>query len=185
MWLILTLYGSAVTVKWPYVPACYGWLSLDRRGRWRLKGEIVSHAGLIAFINSRYGPDDSGNWIFSNGPQAVYVALEYTPLVLRLQVDGALIAHTGAMTGPATAAYIDDEGSALLETSLGFGLLDDRELVGFLGACIDVRGAPATDEALLAAIAGDAQLFWQGMPLQRIRRRDVALRFGFRPDPCP
>jgi hypothetical protein len=56
----MTLSDPAVTVKWPDVPACYGWLSLDRRGRWRLKGEIVSHAGLIAFINSRYGPDDSG-----------------------------------------------------------------------------------------------------------------------------
>ena len=185
MWLILTLYGSAVTVKWPYVPACYGWLSLDRRGRWRLKGEIVSHAGLIAFINSRYGPDEWGNWIFSNGPQAVYVALEYTPLVLRLQVDGVLIVHTGAAAGAATAAYVDDEGNALLETSIGVGLLDDRDLADFLGACVDPRGTPATDEALLAAIAGDAQLFWQGMPLQRIRRRDVALRFGFRRAPAP
>ncbi len=181
----MTNSDPAVTVKWPDVPACYGWLSLDRRGRWRLKGEIVSHAGLIAFINSRYGPDDSGNWIFSNGLQTVYVALEYTPLVLRLQVDGALIVHTDAAAGAATAAYIDDEGNALLNTSLGLGLLDDRDLADFLGACVDPRGAPATDEALLAAIAGDAQLFWQGMPLQPIRRCDVALRFGFRPDPAP
>ena len=126
----------AITVKWPDVPACYGWLSLDRRGRWRLKGEIVSHAGLIAFINSRYGPDEWGNWIFSNGPQTVYVALEYTPLVLRLQVDGVLIVHTGAAAGAATAAYVDDEGNALLETSIGVGLLDDRDLADFLGACI-------------------------------------------------
>jgi hypothetical protein len=33
----------------PEVPACYGWLSLDRRGRWRLRGETVTHAGLKAF----------------------------------------------------------------------------------------------------------------------------------------
>jgi hypothetical protein len=105
--------------------------------------------------------------------------------VLRLQVDGALIVHTGAAAGAATAAYVDDEGNALLETSIGVGLLDDRDLADFLGACVDPRGTPATDEALLAAIAGDAQLFWQGMPLQRIRRRDVALRFGFRRAPAP
>jgi hypothetical protein len=182
-WRNMTSIDQAATVKWPNIPACYGWLSLDRRGRWRLKGETVSHAGLIAFINRHYGPDDAGNWIFRNGPQAVYVALEYTPLVLRLHGDGGLTAHTGAAAGAATAAYLDDEGNALLETGLGVGLLDDRDLADFLGACRDARGAPATDEALLAAISGDADLFWQGMPLQRIRRSDVALRFGFRPDP--
>jgi hypothetical protein len=34
-------------VKWPEVPACYGWLSLDRRGYWRLKEHVISRAGLI------------------------------------------------------------------------------------------------------------------------------------------
>ena len=24
--------------KWPEVPNVYGWLALDRRGQWRLKG---------------------------------------------------------------------------------------------------------------------------------------------------
>jgi hypothetical protein len=181
----MTSIDQAAAVKWPDVPACYGWLSLDRRGRWRLKGETVSHAGLIGFINLHYAPDDAGNWIFSNGPQAVYVALDYTPLVLRLQAGGGLGAHTGAAAGAATAAYLDDEGNALLETALGIGLLDDRDLADFLGACLDGRGMPATDEALLSAISGDANLFWRGIPLQRIRRGDVAHRFGFRPEPSP
>jgi hypothetical protein len=172
-------------VKWPEVPACYGWLSLDRRGRWRLKGETVSHAGLIEFINRHYGPDEAGNWIFRNGPQAVHVALDYTPLVLRLQAGGALAAHTGAAAGAATAAYLDEEGNALLETALGIGLLDDRDLADFLGACVDARGMPATDDALLAAISGEAALFWHQMPLQPIRRGDVAHRFGFCPEPSP
>ena len=39
---------------WPNVPACHGWLSLDARGCWRLKGERVEHGGLFAFLNANY-----------------------------------------------------------------------------------------------------------------------------------
>jgi len=172
-------------VKWPNVTACHGWLSLDRRGCWRLQGEPVSHAGLAAYINSRYGPDEAGRWIFSNGPQVVYVALDYTPLVLRLEIDGTLTAHTGAAVGRVTGVFLDDEGSILLDTAGGIGLLDDRDLAFFLEACRDAGGVTAGDEALFAAMSGETDLFWWGMPVQRIQRDDVALRFGFRPDPAP
>lgn len=175
----------AAAVKWPDVPACYGWLSLDRRGRWRLKGETVSHAGLIAFISSRYGPDDGGGWVFRNGPQAVCVALEYTPLVLRLQGDGELTAHTGAAAGPVSGAYLDDEGNALLHTAAGIGLLDDRDLGAFLADCRNAHGEPAGEKALLATMGGASGVTWRGLPVQPIRRCDVARRFGFRPDPAP
>ena len=30
--------------RWPNVPACHEWLSLDRRGDWRLQGERVHGA---------------------------------------------------------------------------------------------------------------------------------------------
>jgi len=90
----------SATANWPQVPACYGWLSLDRRGCWRLKGQAISHAGLISFHQQHYGADDSGNWVFRNGPQMVFVALDYTPLVLRLDVDGRLTANTGAAPTP-------------------------------------------------------------------------------------
>lgn len=83
---------DAVAVKWPNVPACYGWLSLDRRGCWRLKGEVIRHAGLISFINSHYSPDASGNWISQNGPQTVFVALDCTPLILRIGGGGGFTA---------------------------------------------------------------------------------------------
>ena len=93
-------------LKWPDVPDCTGWLALDARGRWRV-GELdrgtrqpVTHATMIAFINRNYA--SSGRcWIFQNGPQRVFVELEYTPFVWRLQprASGAgwdLVAHTGA-----------------------------------------------------------------------------------------
>lgn len=175
---------DAANVKWPNVPACYGWLSLDRRGTWRLKGEAVRHAGLVAFINSRYAADDDGNWVFHNGPQKVYVALDYAPLVLRLGSDGELTVHTGMPAGEASAAFIDEEGNALLRVVAGIGLLDDRDLPAFLAACRDANGFAASDAALLDAMHGGSGLSWRGLPLQAIRRGDLPRRFNFRPDPA-
>ena len=42
-------------VKWPKVPACYGWLGLDARGRWYLRDETVQSAG--GFAQSK------GDWL--------------------------------------------------------------------------------------------------------------------------
>ena len=171
--------------EWPGVPACYGWLSLDRRGCWRLKGETISHAGLISFINSHYGADAAGNWVFRNGPQTVFVALDYTPLVLRLESDGRLCAHTGAAAGAVTAAYLDEDGNALLQTGLGVGVLDDRDLASFAASCCSAGGEIATEDALLATMAGASGVFWCALPLQAIKRADVPRHFGFRPQPAP
>lgn len=176
---------ATAAVNWPQVPACFGWLALDRRGGWLLKREPIRHAGLIAFINGNYGPDDDGNWIFQNGPQAVFVALDYTPLVLRLGADGRLTAHTGVAAGEIAAAYLDEEGNALLHAAAGIGLLDDRDLAAFVAECRNVAGAAATDDALLAIMNGGAGVFWRGLPLHAIRREDVAPRFRFRSAPIP
>lgn len=177
--------GDAANVKWPNVPACYGWLSLDRRGNWRLKGEVVRHAGLAAFINRNYRADEDGNWVFHNGPQKVFVALDYTPLVLRLAPDGALTTHTGRVAGAPSAAFIDDEGNAVLRVAAGIGLLDDRDLPAFLAACGDANGSVASEPALLDIMRGGSGIYWRDLPLQYIRRADLPRRFSFRPDPAP
>ncbi len=49
--------------RWPNVPACYGWLSLDARGRWRLQDETISHPGMIAFLNANYTCEADGSWL--------------------------------------------------------------------------------------------------------------------------
>ena len=67
--------------RWPNVPAVYGWLALDRRGNWLIKGERITHQSMREFIARNYQPDDAGRWYFQNGPQRVYVTLAYTPLV--------------------------------------------------------------------------------------------------------
>jgi hypothetical protein len=67
--------------KWPNVPAVYGWLSLDRRGNWLIKGERITNGALREFIARNYEAQADGRWYFQNGPQRVYVTLAYTPLV--------------------------------------------------------------------------------------------------------
>ncbi len=174
-----------VSVNWPKVPACYGWLSLDRRGGWRLKGEVIRHTGLIAAINRNYAPDANGNWIFRNGPQAVFVTLDYTPLVLRLELDRFLVLHTGHPAGMPAASYLDEDGNVLLAVDSGIGLLDDRDLAVFMAQCIGPDGAAATEEEFHAAMLGTTSLTWQGLGLQTTRRKEVASRFGFNPLPQP
>ncbi len=79
--------------KWPNVPAVYGWLSLDRRGQWLIKGERISNALVTEFIGRNFTRDERGCWYFQNGPQRVFVDLDYTPRVYRVvNPDGAPLA---------------------------------------------------------------------------------------------
>jgi hypothetical protein len=181
----MTVDLSAIA-KWPNVPACYDWLSLDRRGNWRLQGERVTHSGLINFINRQYGCDESGCWFVQNGPQRVFVALAYTPWIFRRQGE-AFISHTGEPTGEIKAIYLDEEGSILLETTLGIGLLDDRDLPAFLDQCRQGTNATVNEENWLKMMAGEAiaAITWHNLLLQTIHQSDVAGRFTFQPNPRP
>jgi hypothetical protein len=171
--------------RWPHVPACYGWLSLDRRGRWRLQGDPVSHPGLAAFLDRQYGSDERGAWFVQNGPQRVFVSLDYTPWVLHLETDGELMAHTGESAGAVRSVHLDETGSVLLLTDLGIGLLDDRDLPAFLDACRQADGACVDEAALSAAVAGRGGLFWRRLPVQAILAAQVPGRFGYRREPAP
>ena len=146
--------------RWPKVPAVYGWLALDRRGNWLLKDPTggglgrVGNAALREFIGRNYTADERGRWYFQNGPQRVFVALAYAPLVLRYEGE-ALVDHCGrAMRARAT--FVDEKGSVLIDGQRGLGLLDDRDL------------------ALFATRLGAD---WRALP--RVASREVAARFGF------
>jgi len=142
--------------KWPDVPDVYGWLSLDRRGNWLLKGGRIGNQALRDFISRNYSSDSKGRWYFQNGPQRVFVSLAYTPLVIRFE-GAMLVDHCGRPFQP-EQAYLDDEGSVLMLGPAGAGLLDDRDLAGY------------ADRAA-------------GLP--EIPRRAVAERFGFVVNPAP
>jgi hypothetical protein len=140
--------------KWPNVPAVHGWLELDRRGNWLIKGSRIGNAALRDFIARNYEADAEGRWFFQNGPQRVYVKLAYTPLVVHY-AGQQLLDHCGRPFAP-RAAYLDDEGSVLLEGERAIALLDDRDLD---------RYADSAPE------------------MQPIARADVPGRFRFVPDP--
>ena len=115
--------------KWPDVPDVYGWLSLDRRGNWLLKGERIGNQAFKDFICRNYAADSLGRWFFQNGPQRVFVTLAYTPLVLHFEAE-ALLDHCGRPF-QFEQAYLDDEGSVLMLGKPGIGLLDDRDLARY------------------------------------------------------
>jgi hypothetical protein len=128
-------------VKWPNVPDCYGWLGLDARGDWYMrddqvqqqgpfttsKGSRLLHDKLIAFIGRNYASDTKGHWFFQNGPQRVYVELEATPWVWRLQPDGRIQSHTGEDVRM-QRCVLDEHGRLYLETELGFGLVHSQDM---------------------------------------------------------
>lgn len=143
--------------KWPDVPAVYGWLSLDRRGNWRIKEEKIGNEALREFIGRNYEADAQGRWFFQNGPQRVFVRLGYTPLVVHFEGD-ALIDHCARPFGAPVATFLDDGGSVLVQGARGIALVDDRDLNRY---------------------AND------GDTLRRIKQSDVATRFGFVRDPSP
>ena len=171
--------------KWPNVPACYEWLSLDRRGNWRLQGERVSHPGLIAFLNQNYAVDDQGCWLVHNGPQRVFVDLAATPWIYRREGEG-LLSHTGHASGAIQGIYLDGEGNLLIVAELGPGLLDDRDLAGVLAECTDSSGRAVDESAFIALLAGEpADVCWRGLPLQALADTGHAARFGFVACPRP
>ena len=140
---------KAALKKWPHVPHCFGWLALDARGDWymrddriqhagpfpRVKGSRIDHEKLKDFIARNYEADAHGRWFFQNGPQRVYVQLETTPWVWRLQWrDGqmALTSHTGRSGGSGSGVkgcWLDDEGRLYLDSPIGIGLVHTQDML--------------------------------------------------------
>ena len=142
---------KAALAKWPNVPDCHGWLGLDARGDWYMrddrcqragpfahqpgderppsKGSRLLHDKLIAFIGRNYASDADGQWFFQNGPQRVYVELQATPWIWRLEPDGSVCSHTGLPAGPVQQCLLDEAGHLYLRTPLGLGLVHTSDMV--------------------------------------------------------
>jgi hypothetical protein len=132
---------KAAMAKWPNVPHCFGWLGLDARGQWYMRddrvqaagpfpqarGSLLKHDKLLEFIHRNYAADERGQWYFQNGPQRVYVELEITPWVWRLQPDGRVLSHTG-QAAPVHESLVDENGHLYLVTELGLGLVHTADM---------------------------------------------------------
>jgi hypothetical protein len=159
--------------KWPNVPDCYGWLGLDARGSWFMrddrvqalgrfaagatgsKGSLLQHEKLIEFIGRNYSADAHGQWFFQNGPQRVYVELEATPLVWRVQPDFSVRDHMGGVAS-VQGCLVDEQGYLYLFCQRGLGLVHTQDVALAAEAIEQGRWQP-----------GDA------------RRADLPARFGF------
>lgn len=177
--------------KWPNVPALYGWLRLDRRGRWLIRGEVITRPQIIDTINRNYEADARGCWFFQNGPQRGYVALDYAPLVLR--GDGAVLAtHTGCAVERPSAAWLDEDGALLLSTEHGPGVLDDHCLDWALER-LSSDGRSVDEDALAAALALPSgartalrlRLGAAELPLLRLDAAAAPQHLGFVREPQP
>jgi hypothetical protein len=137
---------KAAMAKWPLVPACYGWLGLDARGRWwmrdaatqaqgpfpQAKGSLIEHEALLGFIGRNYGLDTQGAAVFQNGPQKVFVELEAAPWVWRLHTaplrDGVnLCSHTGLAT-QMQSLWLDEQDRLFASSPLGLGLVHSLDM---------------------------------------------------------
>lgn len=135
--------------RWPNVPALFGWLGLDHRGRWLIKGEAITHPRIVETINRNYGVDEFGRWYFQNGPQRGYIELAYAPFVLRRHRD-AFITHTGLDVERPSQLVIDEEGVVCISTEHGLGEVAGADLDWVLER-LQVDGH-AVDEEILQAI---------------------------------
>ncbi len=155
--------------KWPNVPDCYGWLGLDARGNWYMrddpaqacgafasgkpgaKGSMLKHEKLIEFIQRNYAQNDAGQWYFQNGPQRVFVELEATPWIWRVEGDFSVQTHDGQSV-TVLRCVVDERGWLYLQTTSGFGLVHTQD-VAHAASAIEVEVWTVHDE-LLADLPG-------------------------------
>lgn len=182
--------------KWPNVPALFGWLSLDRRGRWYVRDELISRPQIIDTIGRNYAADEQGRWYFQNGPQRGYVRCETAPLVLLAQPDGSLQTHNGLLVQQPSLACLDEEGSLLLVTEHGPAALDSADLDWALARLQGADGAVTEDElqsALEQASGESTALTLQfniggrelSLPLKRLDLAVAPAQLGYVREPRP
>lgn len=174
--------------KWPDVPDCFGWLALDRRGRWRVQGQIIAHTRAVAFIGRNYRVDEFGRWSFQNGPQRVFVDLEYTPWIYHFDGAGGLATHTGIPVERVKALLVDESGTLLIDAGSGIGVLHDADLLGAVANMVGPDGSPLDDASIEAELARLAQtgssalrfrLEGQTVPLAKVDSQQVPSQFSF------
>ena len=97
------------------------------------KGSRLAHTKLIEFIQRNYMHDEHGQWYFQNGPQRVYVELEATPFIWRVDAQGAIMS-SARQTATLVQVYMDERGWPYLHTSLGFGLVHTQDVASLAQA---------------------------------------------------
>lgn len=175
--------------RWPDVPAVYGYIGVNRRGEFLLKGHVVSHVRTREFINRNYTLDEQGRAYFQNGPQRAYADLEVTPWVYRLMDDGSLRTHTEALVAELREAWLAPDGDVVLVTELGPGLLHAQDLDALPGY-LRAEDGVSLDDALTVLLQGDNAEVTLSLVCGHARLRlldtdNISARFGINTRPAP
>jgi|SRR5262245_2715753 len=184
--------------KWPSVPAVYGWLGLDRRGQWLLKGERIPNPLVTEFIGRNYARDERGCWYFQNGPQRVFVNLEYAPFVLRtVNREGdplQLRTHNEKPVSRVRGLWVDEHGILIAETEHGAATVHDRDLERLVPNLVDAQARPVDetvlDDLMEALQRGQPAALWLDVSGAKLRVEPISSgavpeRFGFIAQPEP
>ena len=158
--------------KWPEVPECFGWLNLNRRAEWSIKGEKIHHVKTQRFLQRNYNFDKLGRWFVQNGPQRVFVSLEYTPRLYGFSSHSGFYIHNEAKIPVLLDFFLDEYGNLLLSTALGVGVVDDRDL-------------SAASDLIEAVNDIPTELSYRGKnyKIKPIAKALVPKHFGFVPNP--
>ncbi len=182
---------SKLLQKWPNVPDVFNWLSLDRRGTWRIKGSPITNPTMIKAINSSYFCDVDGSWFFQNGPQKVFVTLDYTPYVIfayRAGDELKLKTHSGTEIKKIDEIYLDSDLNFLITWDGRLGIISDRDLQILIdgmsfshqGKLISLENVIETDTKRLSVT------FWNHeAKITKVTREYLLKKFNIRGDPAP
>ena len=153
----------------------------------------MSNAVIVDFINRNYAHDAVGCWYFQNGPQRVFVAIDYTPFVYRLDAPhpGApprIVSHTGLAVTRVEVSWIYEAAVMLLATELAADMRDARGLDRLLPCFTDESGTALTEDIIAETTerlqaGGDTRLHFHylgyTLPVSPIKAGDVPFKFGF------
>jgi|APCry1669189534_1035231.scaffolds.fasta_scaffold03538_2 hypothetical protein len=192
--------------KWPKVPHCYGWLSFDRRGEWRilneyaqehqLTGDLITHAGFKHYIEQHLAHDELGNYFFQNGPQRVFIHLTFSPWVVRFypltQGKWEIRTTFGDPVEP-LGCFLDEAGQISFEALYKtrrvtvenhfeeeqvkcVGLLHDHDLEIF----------SAFAKIFQNSCGGIGEFLWQKkLPIEPVLCKEIPQRYRFIAEPTP
>jgi hypothetical protein len=193
-------------LKWPDVADCFGWLALDRRGRWRMRnefaqinnlsGSVIDHTLLSDYIARNYASDHFGQYFFQNGAQRVFITLDATPWIVRIH-------HTQEMMQMRTQCASVFEPNSALSDELGniyiVGLVNTSTLANSIPASFiqktEISVALLHDHDLglftegakvkTQACSFSGSWIWRGQELaiEPIQSIELGKRFRFIQDP--
>jgi hypothetical protein len=189
-------------IKWPNVPDCFGWLALDRRGQWRMRdefaqhnklpGQLITHRSFNEFISRNYACDHLGRYFFQNGPQRVYVTLDATPWIARINPseNGLQLITQCQNLIEASAAFSDEYGNIYIvgkvnqllyqpDNQMSFSKVDRQSVALLHDHDLDLFSEMAKLRQEACSFGGSWNWQDKQLPLDPIHSAELAARFQF------